>query len=110
VRRNGLDANPTSPCGRYLLTGILAGGVVDRVIVGGPAWHELGEQAWAQYSRLADLGTGLVAIVAYPTEGIGATLLTLAATVSHYVEERRARGATLPFSPRSTAYRILDAG
>ncbi len=74
------------------LTGILAGGVVDRVVVGGPAWQELGAQAWAQYSRLADLGTGLVA---YPIEGIGATLLTLAATVSHYVERRRARSAMM---------------
>ena len=55
-----------------LLTGIWAGGAVDRVIVGGPAWQELGAQAWAQYSRLADLGAGLVA---YPIEGIGSTLL-----------------------------------
>jgi hypothetical protein len=74
------------------LTGILAGGVVDRVVVGGPAWQELGAQAWAQYSRLADLGTGLVA---YPIEGIGSTLLTLAATASHYVETRRAPSATM---------------
>ena len=81
------------------LTGILAGGVVDRVIVGGPAWHELGAQAWAQYSRLADLGAGLVA---YPIEGIGATLLTLAAAVSHYVEGRRARDATIALYSAST--------
>jgi hypothetical protein len=69
------------------LTGILAGGVVDRVFVGGPAWQQLGGQAWAQFSRLADLGNGLFA---YPIEGIGATLLTLAATASHYVERHRA--------------------
>ena len=30
-----------------LVCGILAGGVVDRVVVGGPAWHELGSEAWA---------------------------------------------------------------
>jgi hypothetical protein len=76
-----------------LLTGILAGGVVDRVIIGGPAWQELGAQAWAHYSGLADLGAGLVA---YPMEGIGSTLLTLAATISHYVESRRVRGVTVP--------------
>jgi hypothetical protein len=49
------------------------------VIVGGPAWHALGAPAWAQYSRLADLGTGLVA---YPIEGIGSALLIIAAAVS----------------------------
>jgi hypothetical protein len=73
------------------LTGILAGGVVDRVVVGGPAWQQLGPQAWAEFSRLADLGAGLFA---YPIEGIGATLFTLAATVSHYLEECRT-GSTM---------------
>ncbi len=62
-----------------LVGGILAGGVVDRVIVGGPAWHELGAEAWAQYSRHADLGTGLLA---YPIEAIGGALLIVAAIVS----------------------------
>ena len=76
-----------------LLTGLLAGGVVDRAIVGGPAWQELGAQAWAQYSRLADLGAGLIA---YPIEGIGSTLLTLAATISYYVESTRVRRVTVP--------------
>jgi hypothetical protein len=54
------------------LSGILAGDAADRVIVGGPAWHALGAPPWAQYSRLADLGPGLVA---YPIKGIGSTLL-----------------------------------
>jgi hypothetical protein len=62
-----------------LVSGILAGGVVDRVIVGGPAWHELGAGAWAQYSRYADLGTGLLA---YPIEAIGGALLIVAAIAS----------------------------
>ncbi len=61
------------------LSGILAGGAADRVIVGGPAWHALGAPAWAQYSRFADLGAGLVA---YPIEGIGSALLIIAAAVS----------------------------
>jgi hypothetical protein len=55
-----------------LISGVLAGGIVDRAIVGGPAWHELGADAWMQYSRLADLGSGLIA---YPVEGVGSTLL-----------------------------------
>jgi hypothetical protein len=69
-----------------LIIGILAGGIVDRVIVGEPAWHALGPDAWLQYSRHADLGTGLVV---YPIEGIGSTLLIVAAAVSTYVEGNR---------------------
>jgi hypothetical protein len=76
-----------------LLSGVLAGGIIDRVIVGGPAWRELGGESWAQFSRQADLGTGLVA---YPAEGIGATLLILAATLSNYFDRNGRGGVTLP--------------
>ena len=62
-----------------VVSGILAGSAVDRVIVGGPAWHDLGAEAWAQYSRHADLGTGLLA---YPVEAIGGALLIVAAIVA----------------------------
>jgi hypothetical protein len=65
------------------VSGILAGGVVDRVVVGGPAWHELGAEAWAAYSRHADLGNGLVA---YPVEAIGGALLIVSAAVSNYFD------------------------
>jgi hypothetical protein len=75
-----------------LVSGILAGGIVDRVVVGGPAWHELGAEAWLQYSRRADLGNGLVA---YPVEGIGVTLLIIAATLSNYFDRRTGRGVAL---------------
>ena len=74
------------------LTGILAGGAVDRVIVGGPAWRELGAEAWAQYSRLADLGTELVA---YPIEGIGSALLIIAAALSNHFDRNAPRSVTL---------------
>jgi hypothetical protein len=76
-----------------LVSGVLAGGIVDRVIVGGPAWHELGAEAWLQYSRFADLRTGLVA---YPIEGIGSTLLIVAATLSNHFYRDALRGVTLP--------------
>jgi hypothetical protein len=76
-----------------LAGGILAGSVVDRAVVGGPAWHTLGATAWAQYSRLADLGTGLVA---YPAEAIGGALLTVAAAVSNYLDRRMWIRAALP--------------
>ena len=76
-----------------VLSGVLAAGIIDRVIVGGPAWRELGAAAWAQYSRHADLGTGLVA---YPLEGIGATLLILAAALSSYLDRNNGRQVALP--------------
>jgi hypothetical protein len=61
------------------MSGILAGTIVDRALVGGPAWHALGAEAWAQFSRRADLGAGLIA---YPVEAIGTTLLLIGALVS----------------------------
>jgi hypothetical protein len=76
-----------------IVNGVLAGGIIDRVLVGGPAWRQLGAQAWAQYSRLADLGTGLVA---YPIEGIGSTLLIMAAMLSHHFDRGAGREATVP--------------
>ncbi len=75
------------------LTGVLAGGVIDRVIVGGPAWHELGVEAWVQYSRHADLGTGLVV---YPMEGIGSAVLLLGTAVSNYFDGNAGRRAAFP--------------
>lgn len=75
------------------VAGILAGGIIDRVLVGGPAWHELGASAWMQYSRRADLGSGLLF---YPLEGIGAALLIVAATLSNYFDRNAPRGVALP--------------
>jgi hypothetical protein len=76
-----------------ILGGILAGGVMDRVIVGGPVRHEMGAQAWVQYSRHADLGTGLVA---YPIEGIGSTLLIVAAVSSSYLDGKSRLATAIP--------------
>jgi hypothetical protein len=76
-----------------LVTGILAGGIIDRVIVGGPAWHELGAAAWVRYSRSADLGMGLIA---YPVEGIGATLLIIGATVSNWWDDNARQRTAYP--------------
>jgi len=66
---------------------------VDRVIVGGPAWRQLGTASWIEYSRLADLGAGLFV---YPIEGIGATLLILAAAVSNYLDGNNRRAVAIP--------------
>ena len=84
---------------RYLLaaatftSGILAGTVVDRMLVGGPAWHALGAEAWGQFSRRADLGTGLVA---YPAEAVGTALLLIAALVSSRFDRNRGERMTGP--------------
>ena len=76
-----------------LVSGILAGGVVDRVVVGAPAWHELGAEAWAAYSRHADLGNGLVA---YPLQAIGGALLIISAAVSNYFDRDAGTMTTAP--------------
>ena len=76
-----------------VLSGVLAGTVVDRSLVGGPAWHALGAEASAQFSRQADLGTGLIA---YPIEAIGTTLLLIAAAVSRRFDGDDRAGAALP--------------
>jgi hypothetical protein len=73
-------------------SGILAGTVVDRALVGGPAWRALGAEAWEEFSRRADLGPGLVA---YPVEAIGTTLLLIAAVVSSRFDHNGKRAVTL---------------
>jgi hypothetical protein len=73
--------------------GLLAGGAFDRIVVGGPAWHDLGSDAWAQFSRHADLGTGLLV---YPAEAIGAAVLLIAAVISRQFDPRVARTSPAP--------------
>ncbi len=73
--------------------GALLGTVVQRLVVDTPAWQVLGVQAWADYSRHADLGAG---IIVYPIEAIGWTILALAAGVSHRLDRRASRSSGLP--------------
>jgi hypothetical protein len=85
--------------GAALLHGILAGLTIDRILVGLPGWREVGVVAWANYSRSADLGNGLVL---YPGLAIGGALLSLGAAVSLI---------WLPMRQRSVAFAIyLSAG
>jgi len=53
-----------------LADGLLAGGDIDRWIVGMPAWEAVGVAGWANYSRLADLGNGFVL---YPSKRMRTT-------------------------------------
>jgi hypothetical protein len=76
-----------------VLSGLLAGGNVDRAFVAMPAWEQVGVPAWAEFSRHADLGNGLVL---YPLEAIGAFLLLLAAAVSLHVGRAATARIALP--------------
>lgn len=61
-----------------ILLGLLAGVDVDRYIVQFPAFDHMDLGTWAEYSRHADLGNGLLL---YPVEAIGSFLLLLAASI-----------------------------
>jgi hypothetical protein len=73
-----------------LLSGLLAGGNVDRAFVAMPAWQNVGATSWAEFSRHADLGNGLIL---YPVEAFGGFLFTLAAAVSLYLDRTADRRA-----------------
>ena len=45
-----------------LLSGLLAGGDIDRAFVAMPAWQQVGAVAWAEFSRHADLGNARFSI------------------------------------------------
>jgi hypothetical protein len=76
-----------------LFSGALAGGNIDRALVGMPAWQQVGAVAWADFSRHADLGNGLIV---YPIEAIGAGLLTLIAAIGFQFDKTAPRPALVP--------------
>jgi hypothetical protein len=80
-----------------LVSGLLAGGNVDRAFVAMPAWQQVGATAWAEFSRHADLGNGLIL---YPIEAIGGALLTIAAAIMIHFDR---------FAPRAAAVLIYAA-
>jgi hypothetical protein len=80
-----------------LFSGALAGGNIDRAFVAMPAWQQIGAVAWADFSRHADLGNGLIL---YPVEAIGAALLSLIAAIGfHFDKTVRGRCYCRPPSP-----------
>ena len=64
-------------------TGLLAGASLDQSIKQLPARHRIGVQAFSQYSRAADLASG---VVFYGILGVGALLFSLAAALSAYFQ------------------------
>ncbi len=87
-------ASLTKPilCAATLVTGFLAGTVFDRAIIAAPAWRIVGSEAWAEFSRHADLGVGLLL---YPLEGLGAALLTIAAAICIRLDRSASRAASI---------------
>jgi hypothetical protein len=75
-----------------LVSGWLAGGNIDRAFVAMPAWQEVGAVAWAEFSRHADLGNGLIL---YPLEAIGGAILTVSAATRLHFERNVSRSAAL---------------
>jgi hypothetical protein len=75
------------------VVGGLFSSLLDRALVATPAWRHLGVQAWADYSRHADLGTGNIV---YPIGGILLWALVFAAAVWHRLDRSAPRAAGLP--------------
>jgi hypothetical protein len=61
----------------------LFGSMLDRAFIATPAWRDLGVQAWADYSRHADLQTGLVV---YPIGAILCWALVFAAALAYRLD------------------------
>ena len=80
--------------GLVIATIVVAGlaSPLDRVVVGIPAWQFLGAEAWAAFSRHADLGVGRIV---YPVTGIGIAVLALAAAISYRAERDASPAARL---------------
>jgi len=66
---------------------------LNRTLVEMPAWRHLGVQAWATFSRSADLGNGTVL---YPLAGIGGLVLILAAAVVFRTSPQRSWSVAIP--------------
>jgi hypothetical protein len=78
------------------------GSLLDRALIATPAWNYLGVQAWAAYSRHADLGVGNIV---YPVEGILAWVLILAAAASYFSFDR----AVIPKAALPIVLTVLGA-
>ncbi|MGO9154271.1 hypothetical protein [Mycobacterium sp.] len=71
----------------------LFGSILDRALVATPAWRDLGVQAWADYSRHADLRNGYIV---YPIGGILCWALVFAAALAYRLDRSAPRQAGAP--------------
>lgn len=80
----------------FIVAALLLGTLGDnfaRTIVEMPAWRQLGASAWAEFSRLADLGNGRII---YPVAGIGSTVLVLGAAIGFRLSPVRPWSVAIP--------------
>jgi hypothetical protein len=80
----------------FIVAALLLGGLgasFGRTLIEMPAWRQVGVQAWAAFSRAADLGNGKII---YPIEGIGGMLLTLAAAIAFRLSPKRPLAVAIP--------------
>lgn len=68
-------------------------GTMNRTLVEMPAWRHLGVEAWAAFSRGADLGNGRII---YPIAGMGGLALILAAAIVFRLGSRRPWFVAIP--------------
>ena len=71
----------------------LFGSLLDRALVATPAWRHLGVEAWADYSRYADLGAGNLV---YPLGAGLLWVLVFAAAIAYRLDSDAARSAGAP--------------
>jgi hypothetical protein len=71
----------------------LFGSFLDRALVATPAWRDLGVQAWADYSRHADLQNGLLV---YPISAILCWALVFAAALAYRLDRSAPQQAGVP--------------
>src|SRR5207253_572007 len=90
----------TSQLTRRLVVGatavdsFLAGANINRAIVEMPAWQRTGPQAWAAFSRHADLGPD--GMIPYPLDAFSGALLSIAAVISFRRDRTAPRSASVP--------------
>jgi len=75
------------------LSGLLAGGNVERFVVQFPAWHHLDIRIWGEFSRHADLGNGLIV---YPFEALGSFVCLLTTSIILFAHRRTPHNVVLP--------------
>lgn len=78
-----------------VLSGLLAGETIDRLIIGVKAWRDVPIQSWALYSRHADLS--IRGALIYPVEAIGSFILLMGAFIV-VVKDKTRMNITIPLA------------
>jgi hypothetical protein len=76
-----------------VITGLLAGGSVDRYVVQVPAWRHLNTLSWAEYTRYAEFGNGLYL---YPFEVLGSFILLFTTTSIVLISRQKFQHVAMP--------------